>query len=359
MLSGIHVGEIGDASGWLAGRILSDLGADVVLLEPEGGTPERARIPYAFAALCAGKRSTFDPSVVADADIVIEAGPPSARADTARAPQQIWCTITPFGRTGPKSAWRATDLSVQAQSGTQHMTGDPDRAPLRCTYPTSWYHGCAEATAAILIALWQRETIGAGQIVDVSLQEAHLMANMSRSAQFGLNGQRGARAGALMRVGKTVQREIWPCKDGFVTFGLRGGAARIPGLKRLVAWMAEEKMATPALLERDWDSYNHNNLTAEEVDDISEPIGHFFGTKTMVELYDAALARGLMLAPANTATEILGSRQYRSRNVFMEVEDPTLGRIELPRAFVVSDAIPGLRGAAPRTGEHTETPWAR
>src|SRR5437879_7243507 len=148
-----------------------------------------------------------------------------------------------------------------------------------------------------MVALLQREKTGRGQLVGVSMQEAHLMAAMSRIGQWSLAKSRGKRAGALMRVGETVQREIWPCKDGYVSFGLRGGPARIPGLKRLVAWMDEDGLATSALTARNWDAYNHNVLTQDEVDAISEPIATFFLTKTMTELYDAALARGLMLAP--------------------------------------------------------------
>jgi crotonobetainyl-CoA:carnitine CoA-transferase CaiB-like acyl-CoA transferase len=179
------------------------------------------------------------------------------------------------------------------------------------------------------------------------MQEAHLMATMSRVGQQSMVGGRGKRAGALMRVGDTVQREIWRCKDGYVSFGLRGGPARIPGLKRMVAWMDEDAMATPALKQRDWDSYNHNLLSQQEVDEISEPVAAFFMTKTMTELYDAALTRGLMLAPANTAREILASRQYASRRLFSEIEDDALGRIPLVRSFVVSDAVPGVQGNAP------------
>jgi crotonobetainyl-CoA:carnitine CoA-transferase CaiB-like acyl-CoA transferase len=111
--------------------------------------------------------------------------------------------------------------------------------------------------------------------------------------------------------------------------------------------MDEEGLATPAVKQRDWDSYNHNLLSQEEVDQISRPIAAFLMTKTMTELYDAALARGLMLAPANTAREILASKQYASRNLFVEMEDPTLGMVPLVRSFVASDAVPGVRGAAP------------
>jgi crotonobetainyl-CoA:carnitine CoA-transferase CaiB-like acyl-CoA transferase len=228
-----------------------------------------------------------------------------------------------------------------------YMTGDADRSPVASSAPTSWHHGCADAVAGIMAALLQREKTGRGQLVDVSMQEAHLMAAMSRVGQWSLAKSRGKRAGALMRVGETLQREIWPCKDGYVSFGLRGGPARIPGLKRLVAWMDEEGLATPAVRDRDWDSYNHNLLTQDEVAAISEPIAAFFMTKTMTELYDAALTRGLMLAPANTAREILVSRQYASRDLFTDLDDPRLGRIPIVRSFVVSDAVSGVQGAAP------------
>lgn len=338
-LVGLRVVDLSEPSGWLCGRILSDLGADVVLVRPFGGYRERVS-GVTFAALNAGKREVTeeDPSkIFADADLVIASRGP----DTELPPTLIWCAITPFGLTGPKAEGRASDVSVLAQAGTMYMTGEPDRAPLRCTFPTSWYHGGAEAAAAVLAALHQRASTGRGQVVDVSLQETHLMATMGRAGAVGLGGTRGSRAGALMRVGKTTQREIWACKDGFVSFGLRGGPARIPGLKRLVAWMTEESMATPALTDRDWDSYTHTTLSQDDVDAISEPIAAFFTTKTMTELYDAALERGLMLAPANTAQEILASRQYNFRDLFIELDDPHLERFTLPRRFVVADGAPG------------------
>jgi crotonobetainyl-CoA:carnitine CoA-transferase CaiB-like acyl-CoA transferase len=351
----MKVVDLCDAPGWLCGRILADLGADVALVEQEGGHPDRAR-RYAFAALNAGKRSviTADPTeLIRGADVVVDAGSAGARGvDRSDNPKLIWCAITPFGLTGPKAAWRASDLGVLAQSGTMFLTGEPDRAPLRCSFPTSWYHGGAEAAAAILAALHQRDSTARGQLVDVSLQETHLMATMGRVGAFSLTRQRGSRAGALMRVGRTTQREIWPCADGFVSFGLRGGPARIPGLKRLVAWMTEEVFATPALTERDWDSYTHTTLTKDDVDAISEPIAAFFATKTMTELYDNALERGLMLAPANTAREILASRHYNSRELFTQVDDPELGRISIPRRFVVADGAPGANRPAPQPGEY-------
>jgi crotonobetainyl-CoA:carnitine CoA-transferase CaiB-like acyl-CoA transferase len=360
-LQGVRVLELCDCSGWLAGRMLADLGADVVVVEPV----ERDALPYAWTAFGAGKRSVALDDIsplIAAADVVLETGVTDRFERTASA-RTVWCAITPFGRTGPKSSWRASDLSVQAQSGVMWMTGEPDRAPVACTYPTSWYHGCADAVAATLMALLQRSRTGRGQLVDVSLQESHLLATMSRVAQAPMGGGRGRRAGALMRVGKTVQREIWPCADGYVTFGLRRGPARIPGLKRLVAWIAEEGMATPALTERDWDAYNHNDLSQQEVDEISAPIAVFLLSKTMTELYDAALKRGLMLAPANTAREIVASRQSAARGLFVDGDDHTPGHVPLPASFVaVADQPRRAPSPTPVVGAHTQEvmrEWAR
>lgn len=351
MLDGVRVVAIADASGWLAGRILADLGADVVHAEPLGGHPDRARFPWAWVAYGAGARSvvTDDPApLITAADVVVETGI-SDRYERLATSRTIWCAVTPFGRTGPKAHARASDLSIQAQSGVLWMTGDPQRAPVRCSAPTSWHHGCADAVAGICIALFHRERTGRGDLVDVSMQEAHVLATMSRVSQFSLSGARGERAGARMRVGDTVQQEIWPCADGHVTFGLRGGPARIPGLKALVAWMAEENAATPALTGRDWDAYNHNDLTQDEVDTIAEPFARFFKTKTMTELYDAALRRGLMLAPANTAREILASKQYAARDLFS-----TFDGVTVPRVFARGEHLRGARRRAPEPGEHTQ-----
>ena len=139
------------------------------------------------------------------------------------------------------------------------------------------------------------------------------MPNMSHPAQAWVQGYRGQRSGNFNRVGDTIQQEIWPCKDGFVSFALRGGPARIPGLIAITQYMDEHGMAPPVLKDRDWTKYNNNLLTQAEVDAIAAPFAAFFKTKTMQELYDAACTRRLMLAPANTEREVLDSRQLAAR----------------------------------------------
>ena len=328
-LTGLRVLDLTDESGHLAGRILADLGAQVLKIEPPGGDVARRRGPFVggepqrdagaqWIARNLGKHSlVLDLSPAADAerlrelardaDVVLDstatgAGRPGVEAAALQRlnPRLVVCTITPYGSSGPKAALRGSDLTALAASGNLFMTGDADRAPVRCSMPVTHYHGAAEAVVGILFALWHRDATGAGQHVDVALQELMLMPNMTHPAQAWVQGYRGQRSGNFNRVGETIQQEIWPCKDGFVSFALRGGPARIPGLIAITKWMDEQGMAPPVLKDRDWSKYNNNLLTQPEVDAIAAPFAAFFKTKTMQELYDAACTRRLMLAPANT-----------------------------------------------------------
>src|SRR5438270_12894570 len=106
MLSGLRVVELSDPSGWLAGRMLADLGADVTLVTDEAF---RESLPYVWAAFNAGKRLvTLDDSLLHSADVVIETGV-TQRYEDLGDDRVIWCAITPFGRTGPHASWRASD----------------------------------------------------------------------------------------------------------------------------------------------------------------------------------------------------------------------------------------------------------
>ncbi|HET9730582.1 MAG TPA: CoA transferase, partial [Acidimicrobiia bacterium] len=201
-----------------------------------------------------------------------------------------------------------------AASGNMYCTGDPDRAPVRCTEPTAYAHTGPEAAFAALTALWT----GVPQRVDVSMQEVVIIANMAAPGTFPRTGNRGVRRGA--NIGRT--REIWPTRDGFVSFGLRGGKARIPSLE-LIAKLAE-------LPDRDWSAFSQNAATDEELRDIETRVAAYFADHTMQDLYDIACETNLMLAPANSPKEILASKQLAAREFFGEVD----GVEQFPKAFV-------------------------
>jgi benzylsuccinate CoA-transferase BbsE subunit len=382
-LDGVRVLDLTGEAGHFAGKLLGDLGADVVKIEPPAGDAVRHRGPFwghaddperslVWLAYNTSKRGvTLDLGkprgrdlfldLAARADVLLETGASGIGWDElhARNPRLILCSLTPWGRSGPYAAWRGSDLTAVAMSGNLHCTGDPDRAPVRCSLPVAHFHGSIEAALAVTFALVAREQTGRGQRLDVAMQAAMVMPNMATASMFKMTGNRGARAGAFFRQGKSVQREIWPCKDGYVTFAIRGGPARVPGLIAMVKLMNEHGMASERLKAMDWKAYNHNLLSQAEVDELSAEFGAFFLSKTMTELFRAAVERNLMLAPANTAREIDASEQLASREFFVTVDHPDRGRLRFPGAFAkITSADPAatavaIRRPAPRLGEHT------
>jgi benzylsuccinate CoA-transferase BbsE subunit len=171
------------------------------------------------------------------------------------------------------------------------------------------------------MALFARERGSRGQLGDVSLHEAQLSTLVTGAAQWSLTRQRRRRSGP--RMGAT--REIWRARDGDVSFGLRGGPARVANLVALVEYMAESGMAPEWLRKYDWSAYNHNELDAAEIARLEQVFGAFFASRTRRELYEEALRRRIMLAPCNDAREILEQPQLRARGLFTTIEYPELG----------------------------------
>jgi crotonobetainyl-CoA:carnitine CoA-transferase CaiB-like acyl-CoA transferase len=354
LLAGTRVIDLAGEPAAMAGRILADLGAEVILVEARGGHPLRA-LPRRFLAWGAGKASVVvdgpdDPRLdelldTADAVIDTPGFPGTFDLDPARAPHAVWARVTPFGATGPHAGWRASDLGVMAASGNMYATGDPDRPPVRCTEPSGYAHVGAETAFAVLTAL----ASGSPHRIDISMQEVVFVANMVGVASFPKTGHRGARRGA--NIGRT--REIWPCKDGWVSFGLRGGKARVPSLTTLTGLIAEDDgIDAGALTERDWTEFSQNTAPDDELQAIEQPVAAYFARHTMQELYEIACETNLMLAPCNSPREIYASAQLAAREFFGPVGDVT----RFPRSFVIvssrdGEAAPaGASRPAPQVG---------
>lgn len=375
MLSSIRVLELCDEAGFLAGKIFGDLGADVVKVEPPGGDLCGRRAPYlggiedperslAWLALNTSKRGvTLDLEanagravlhrLLAATDVLLDTCAPGtfeawgldANALARQYPRLVRCAITPFGQTGPHARVRASDLVVVAMGGHLSMTGDPDRAPLRCTLPTSYYHAAPEAVLGALMALQAREATGRGQLVDVSLHECQL------ATLLGGPGVHAASAHAPRR-GTNRSRETWRARDGHVSFDLRG----VAGMRALAAWMIECGEAPGWLRDIDWERFAPDALDADERPRIEAAFAAFFANRTMRDLYDGALARRIPLAPCNDARAILAQRQLRDRDFFTTLEYPEFGAsIEHPAFFAKANTTRShLRRRAPRIGEHND-----
>ncbi len=380
MLSDFRVLDLTDERGFLAGKILGDMGADVIKVEAPGGDPGRSLGPYLqgrvdperslrWLALNTSKRGiTLDLDrpegaelfrrLAAETDVVLESSAPGTQAarglsfESLRAdhPGLVGCALTPFGQTGPYAAYAAHDLVVVAMGGNASMTGDADRPPVRCSLPTSYYHAGPEAVIGIVMALFAREDSGVGDFVDISLQECQLASLITGAGQVAKTGRLGRRSGG--QLGRT--REIWPAKDGWISYGLRGGPARIPNLRATVEYMDECGAAPDWLRDYDWQSYSPLSASDADLAQLEEAFGAFFRGRTMRELYTEALARRILLAPCNDAREIVEQAQLRARELYVTLDYPELGAaIEHPGFFAkASGGGIRIRGRAPRIGEH-------
>ena len=213
LLAGVRVVDIAGEPAAMTGRILADLGAEVMKVEPPGGDPLRTVPPLGSDGTSlrhtvwnAGKslvtlESAEDrrlSGLLAGADVVIATPqwPGALVVDPSVAPGAVWVNVTSFGGDGPRSGWKAGDLGVMASTGNMYCTGDPDRAPVRCTEPTAWAHVGPEAAMAALTGL----ASGRPQVVDVSAQEAVMIASMGHPGRFAKTANRGKRSGASIGV---------------------------------------------------------------------------------------------------------------------------------------------------------------
>ena len=342
MLAPYRVLDLTDTDGWLAGFLLAQLGAAVTLAEPEGGWPRDDR----FAAYNRGKSSVVAgaaelSALAADADVVLHNGawPVDLAALGAANPTLVTVSITPFGSTGPKADWKATDLILWAASGQMAVTGDRDRPPVRTTVPQAWAHGSADAAVGALVALHERERSGLGQHVDCSVQQSVVLASLPAGfhGPVGIAPQR-REAGGLEFLG-TRLRWIYPAIDGYVLMSVSFGAMIGPFQRRLMEWVCEEGFCDEATRDKNWVDYGTQLYTGaeptSELDRVLDCIGAFVATKTKAQLLEGALARKLLVAPVSDSADVMASPQLAARGYWDEIDG-----VRYPGRMVRASATP-------------------
>ncbi|HYS55624.1 MAG TPA: CoA transferase [Thermoanaerobaculia bacterium] len=369
LLAPYRVLDLTGPLGYVCGKVMADLGADVVKIEPPGGD---ARDLY-WVASNAGKRSVvvdLDSEggratlrrLVAKADFLIESFKPGTldEAELRKLnPRLIVVSITPFGQTGPYANYKASDLEIMALSGAMSLAGEENGEPMRVSAPQSaWWVG-VEAAMGALTALEWRAHSGKGQHVDVSAQVAVLSAIAHAPAFWDINRINPLRAGIYV-TGRSVtgakMTALWPCRDGWINFIIYGGTAGRHTNQQLVAWMDEKGFASDWLKAIDWSTFTVTSLTQEEVDRLEKPIGAFLATMTKQQFLEAALQREMLGYPVSTVADIFHDRQLAARAFWSEVLDATSGRtIKAPGGFAIVNGsrIPAGR-RAPRAGEHND-----
>lgn len=385
MLSPYRVLDLTDERGLLCGKILADLGADVLQIEPPEGSSARRLPPFLgdepgldrslyWWAYAANKRAiTLDLTradgralferLAASAHFVIESGRPGELAAlglgyerlAAINPALIVVSISPFGQTGPYASWLASDLVGMGLGGFMYVTGDPDRAPLRVGFPHFYLHGSAAAAVGALLANAQRALIGQGQYVDVSCQEAVTRSLANSVPAYAVEGAVIVRQGSYRQTGTdSFMRITWPCKDGFVNFQFSGGASSGQSVNNFVRWMADEGMPDEYMLSLDFKAMGYGVITNEMMERIVPPVSRFLMQRTKQELFEGAIARRILLFPVATLADIRANPQLEARGFFRSAEFPDLAAtLTLPGPFARASATP-LRGGGrpPKLGAH-------
>jgi len=241
-------------------------------------------------------------------------------------------------------------------SGTLYQTGETDGPPVHISTPQACLHAGLDAAVGVMIAYHYREMTGEGQHVDVSMQQSAAWFQANAVPTWELMERNLKRSGAFRAgMSKDVgQRQVWPCRDGYVFFNVIGGRTGAKSLSALVEWMNEDGGATDFLLNMDWDNFDMFTVTKEEMDSISEPVGEFFRSHTRQELLAGAVPRGVSIGPLSSMEDLLNDECLRERNFWKEIEHPELGAsLTYPREFVKSTETDcSTRFRAPLIGEH-------
>jgi len=380
-LEGLRVLDAAGPMGNYCGKLLADLGADVILVEPPGGTRMRFEPPFigdvpgldrslAHAYYNANKRGvTLDldspdgqrlfARLAATSDIVLDTETPGVMArrglDYARLAElklSIVCaSITPFGQDGPYAQHAAEDVTALAMGGLLYLAGYKDAPPVRM-------HGnqailCANLFAAVatLLATLESEATGRGQHIDVSMQECVTMALETSIQFFDLEGEVRKRHAGEQRFAGTG---VFDCADGQI-YLMAGGIGANKFWGRTIDWFTEEGMSGVAQFrEPRWEQIEF--LRSEEAKRIFAGIfGPWVSTRRKDELYREGQRRKIPIATISQPSDLLSSDQLAHRGYFVDL-------LGLP-AEVADKRMPGapyqlsrtpwsLRLAAPQLGEH-------
>jgi crotonobetainyl-CoA:carnitine CoA-transferase CaiB-like acyl-CoA transferase len=359
VLSDYRIVDLTDDRGHLAGLLLAQLGAEVILVEPPTGHRTRHRGPWLddvegpnrsieFHAFNRGKTSVVAAGVddiaelAAGADALIDCGAfddafgPGSRVDLdglrAANPRLVTASISAFGSTGPKAGWAATDLVVAAASGTMSITGDQDRAPVRIGPPQVWHNAAADTAGAVLIALHERHRSGLGQHVDTSAQESFMDCSQVQLLAPLVDAPVPKRLPGAVQLGDYLIPWVYECADGHVTITFLFGPMMAPFADRLFAWMQAEGAISDDLVETDWADFAmavaEGRDTIDTYDRASAAITGFAKTKTKAELLARALTDNLLIAPITTTADVLALDHLTERGYWEDVE--VAGRQDQP-----------------------------
>lgn len=358
-LEGLKVLDLTEGGYLYAARLLADLGAQVTMVEPPGGSPLR-RHPALFAMLAANKTSvvvdleseTGRSELMALArrhDVLCESfARPRLRAldldpeaITREIPSLVWASLTPFGTSGPRRDWKSSNLIPFALCGNLHAIGDADRAPLApaAPLPLAELMTALHGATGILAAVRMRRKTGRGQLVDVSAQATMVASACELGVNIFLDDLFVRR-----RVGNR-RRQIAPtglyrCQDGYASIVILPLAHWVAMAK----WL-HEKTGNEAVLDPMFHEIPTRVEMAEMLESYVEELALLY---TKQEIFEEGQRRGISITPVNRLEDVLADPHLAAREWWHTIDDPVLGKKRVGGAPYRLSATPWKTGPAPK-----------
>ena len=372
-LADLRVLDLTDLKGALCAKLLGDMGADVIKVEPPGGDPMREIGPFldgtphrdrslVFWFYNTSKRGiTLDlhkppgqeifKRLAAKADVIIESFAPGTLASLGLGYEElkrlnstiILTSISPFGQTGPYKDYQTSDTVAEALGGMVYVNGSPDEPPLRALGLQAYHSASFFAAIGTMSALWARDTLGEGQWVDVSMQAA-VAAAVEHVAPFyhqglGIETRRGSlHWSRYFRVAR--------CRDGYVMHCTLGDWTS------LVEWVKADGKAQD-LGEPQWEDLLYRR---EHADHLFDVLDEWAKDYSVAELMEGAQLRRIPYAMVRPLEAVAEDPQLNARGFFAAVAHPELGRtFPYPGGPFFCTATPWrISRRPPLLGEHNE-----
>jgi crotonobetainyl-CoA:carnitine CoA-transferase CaiB-like acyl-CoA transferase len=302
-------------AGPYVGRVFADVGARVIKVEPPGGDPIRGEEPLVdgesafFNWLNAGKecsqRALDDPSVdelAAIAHVIVhcERGPAGDALDArlkADNPDAVIVSLSPYGRSGERSGWKASPLTEWATGGYHYFGGAPDREPIALPGYQAEFHAGMHAAVGALAGLWHVREGGEGQLVEVSHQEAVLSDHSWLISSWTHQGKVQGRTGSMFA----------KCADGYIFLFNLVPYPNLFVLMERFDLLEDESLQAPAEWWARWP-------------EVFGAFGEWAATRTKQEIYHACQELRIAASPVNTMEDVANSTQLAARDWFDGVE---------------------------------------
>jgi crotonobetainyl-CoA:carnitine CoA-transferase CaiB-like acyl-CoA transferase len=349
--------------------LLADMGADVVKVEKPGGGDDTRRMgpPFingesaAFLGINRNKRSVvvdlkaeegveLVKRMVKDSDVFVQNFRPGSLERMGLGYEQlkeinpalVYCTISGFGTTGPYARRAGFDLVTQGMSGLMSINGHPGGPPAKIGVPITDLNAGIFAAYGILTAYIHRLKTGEGQHVDTSLMESGIACTFWESAMYFATGNIPGPLGSAHRL--TAPYQAFATSDGYINIG----AANQSNWERLCRAIDRDELIDDSRFLQPSDRMDN-------LDDLTATLDATFASKCSQDWLNALAEAGVPAGPIYNMEDVYADPQVQARDMMVEMDHPTAGRVKnIGVAVKLSDTPGSVRSPSPLLGQHTD-----